>query len=424
MNFLLSYFMINYFDYSWFVDIYNKDFYWIYNYTNIGISFDYFYIFNLIDYSYFKNDNTSLERITNNSYLDNIIFLTKGFSQNHMHFNLYLDYLCNLDIKFFLDFNFLNSNDFRSYNSIIFNYNPELVSIFNLNEIVFNYNILSIYNSFDFNLSITKNNLFNIFFNVLIIYLIFFLMLNIINYSKINNFNFFYLNRLFFYVNSLSREVRFQFDFFIFMSLFFILLLYYNLSIFDDKYSENLEFLNYFIFYLFIFSFFFFLFKYSIHYFDFLEPTSTSKKSSLFIFEQFTRDFSNTFALLLRIFLLIFRLNIYDGLDDVLDSYYIFFCDFDDDDYSDDFFNFDLNYFFIFDNNDSSSYLNYNDNDKFIDFYNKYYLFLSEFFFFWVFLLEIFFRLLLAFYIIYLITFEVHSVNTSVYEDNYLKLKL
>ena len=50
-----------------------------------------------------------------------------------------------------------------------------------------------------------------------------------------------------------------------------------------------------------------------------------------FFLRQFIRDFSNLLALFLRFFLLLFRLNIYDNLDDFLDSYYVFFCDFDED---------------------------------------------------------------------------------------------
>ena len=52
----------------------------------------------------------------------------------------------------------------------------------------------------------------------------------------------------------------------------------------------------------------------------------------------------------LRFFLLLFRLNIYDGLDDFLDSYYIFFIDFDEDSYFDELFFFSDNFFFFSDN--------------------------------------------------------------------------
>jgi hypothetical protein len=40
-----------------------------------------------------------------------------------------------------------------------------------------------------------------------------------------------------------------------------------------------------------------------------------------------------TIGLFLRFFILLFRLNVYDNLDDFYDSYYIFVGDFDDDEY-------------------------------------------------------------------------------------------
>ena len=78
-------------------------------------------------------------------------------------------------------------------------------------------------------------------------------------------------------------------------------------------------------------------------------------------------------------------------MDDVLDSYYIFFCDFDDDEINNDLINFDLNYYSIFDNNDSLNFINDFENEKFLDFFNKYYILLSEFFFFLTFFIRIVF---------------------------------
>ena len=80
----------------------------------------------------------------------------------------------------------------------------------------------------------------------------------------------------------------------------------------------------------------FLLFRYSTHYFSFLEASVGEGFSASFIAKQFVRDVSNSFALFLRFFLLVFRLNIYDGLDDFLDSYFIFFIDYDEDMYIDE----------------------------------------------------------------------------------------
>jgi hypothetical protein len=53
---------------------------------------------------------------------------------------------------------------------------------------------------------------------------------------------------------------------------------------------------------------------------------------------QFKNDFFSFIALTIRFLALIARLNIYDGVDDVLDSYYIFLADFDEDEYIIDLF--------------------------------------------------------------------------------------
>lgn len=118
---------------------------------------------------------------------------------------------------------------------------------------------------------------------------------------------------------------------------------------YDDINVEVVELMHMFICLFFLLIIFYLLFKYSIHYFSFLENSVSEGFSTSYIAKQFVRDVSNTFALFLRFFLLLFRLNIYDGLDDFLDSYYIFFIDFDEDSYYDELF-FITDFFFITDN--------------------------------------------------------------------------
>ena len=116
---------------------------------------------------------------------------------------------------------------------------------------------------------------------------------------------------------------------------------------YDDVNVELIELVHSFICLFFVFIICFLLYKYSIHYFSFLENTVSDGYSTAYILKQFVRDISNTFALFLRFFLLLFRLNIYDGLDDFLDSYYIFFIDFDEDSYFDELFlSFDFLFYF------------------------------------------------------------------------------
>lgn len=80
---------------------------------------------------------------------------------------------------------------------------------------------------------------------------------------------------------------------------------------------------------VFVGSYITFLFKNSIHYFSFLEATVTDK-SLMGYAVQFLKDSSNSIAIILRFLTLLVRLNLYDLVDDILDSNYIFFCDFEE----------------------------------------------------------------------------------------------
>jgi hypothetical protein len=192
---------------------------------------------------------------------------------------------------------------------------------------------------------------------------------------------------------------------------------------YDDLNLEIIELFNLILVYFFLFIIIYLLFKYSFHYFAFLEPTVTEGKSNLFILKQFVRDISNTFALFLRFFLLLFRLNIYDGLDDFLDSYALFFYDFDEDNLlfsSNININDDFNFSNSFDNNNQDKEITL---FIFEDLFKNYLLYFFEIIYFFIFILEELFRLSLALYILYLIIFEVHSVNCSYTEDMYIYCK-
>ena len=108
------------------------------------------------------------------------------------------------------------------------------------------------------------------------------------------------------------------------------------IATFDDDQEELMETFTSFSFYAFLGVFVYFLYRYSIHYFSFLASSDT-KRESLSLFSQFAVDFLDTVGLLLRFIVLMARLNLYDFLDDLLDSYYIFVCDFDDDEYFSDY---------------------------------------------------------------------------------------
>jgi len=100
----------------------------------------------------------------------------------------------------------------------------------------------------------------------------------------------------------------------------------------------------------------------------------------------------------------------------------IFFLgDFDDDEYYNELlFCYHALLFYDSDANDDGLFSFEEEHTFMNDFYEIYYINLSKFFTFIFFILEEILRLTLAFYICYLITFEVHAVNSSYVEDNYL----
>jgi len=128
------------------------------------------------------------------------------------------------------------------------------------------------------------------------------------------------------------------------------------IATFDDDQEELMEFFIGTSFYFFLGVFVYFLYKYSIHFLPFLEASQGGERL-LKLLTQFFKDGANFFALVLRFIVLMIRLNMYDFLDDALDSYYIFLCDFDDDEYySDLFFSIFTIMFFDTDNNDDRSF--------------------------------------------------------------------
>jgi hypothetical protein len=100
----------------------------------------------------------------------------------------------------------------------------------------------------------------------------------------------------------------------------------------DDDQEELMEAFTVCNFYLFTTLLIYLVYRYSVHFFSFL-ASSDAKKNSLSLVSQFITDVLDSLGVLLRLFVLLARLNLYDFLDDILDSYYIFVCDFDDDEY-------------------------------------------------------------------------------------------
>lgn len=181
--------------------------------------------------------------------------------------------------------------------------------------------------------------------------------------------------RFYYYFYSSAKEMRMQFEA-VFQTMLFIMLYWAMvLMAFDDDQEEFIEFIDsgFFMFFTLLVSYL--VYKYSVHYFAFLEASVAEGRTVGFVAKQFFRDFLNTFSLLLRFYILLFRINVYDSLDDFFDSYYIFVGDFDDDEYLNELFlSIHGTLFFTLDNNDDRSYLLEDENDFANDLFYTYFV--------------------------------------------------
>jgi len=133
---------------------------------------------------------------------------------------------------------------------------------------------------------------------------------------------------------------------------------------FDDDQEEIIEFVDTSFFYFFSIIIVYLCLKYSIHYFAFIDASEKGTRNVKFILKQFFKDVLNSFSTILRFYVLLFRVNVYDTLDDFLDSFYIFVGDFDDDEYINELFlSVHGTLFFTLDNQDDRSFLLEDEND-------------------------------------------------------------
>jgi hypothetical protein len=189
---------------------------------------------------------------------------------------------------------------------------------------------------------------------------------------------------------------------------------------FDDDQEEVIEFIDTSFFNFLTLIILYLCYKYSIHYFAFLEASVAEGRTVVYVATQFFKDFLNTFSLMLRFYVLVLRINIYDIFDDILDSYYVFIIDFDDDEYLNELFlSIHGTLFFTNDNHDDRSFLLEDESGFASDLFYLYFLVWGKINFFLVFLVEEAARLALGFYICFLIIFEMHSVSCSYKEDLY-----
>ena len=188
----------------------------------------------------------------------------------------------------------------------------------------------------------------------------------------------------------------------------------------DDDQEELMEAFTVCNFYLFTTLLIYLVYRYSVHFFSFL-ASSDAKKNSLSLVSQFITDVLDSLGVLLRLFVLLARLNLYDFLDDILDSYYIFVCDFDDDEYRTELaFAAQHAAAFDIDSLDDRSIFFEDEVDFNNDLFSIYFMTWSKFSLFYFFAIEECLRVLLAFYLTYLVLFEMQAGDKSYVEDSYL----
>jgi hypothetical protein len=233
-----------------------------------------------------------------------------------------------------------------------------------------------------------------------------------------------YTVRIVTWVFYMSRSYRQEFE--SALKTFFLLFFYMSMMLmtWDDDQEEMIEGTSAVLFNFFLLIFAYYMLKVSIHYLSFLEASISEGRNFTFILTQFLRDTTNNLAFVLRYLTLLARLNIYDLSDDILDSYYIFLGDFDDDEYyMEMFFSLTPTMFFDTDNNDDRSFFLEDEVDFSGDLFSLYFVMLGKFSLFSFFGLEEIARVGLALFITYLMVFEVHALNRSYVEDNYLSTK-
>lgn len=420
------------FEYSWLESFLDNDTLWLEDSLNWEEAFDLvmsdFILYNFFTTSSFFNNHFFLDSFVKLSFLDIVLISeTNKSSFSKELFDLFIWDISSSVYTQFFPLQFLFYTDYQDFIAVTIYYSPEL--------------ILAVSDFIDsywtkVSASYLPSVVFDIFQDAInssltefTDYLLLFFAFSWIIIFFTNNFHLVkwtissdsYAVRMFYYFFSLSKDTRIQFE--SFLQTFFFFIFYWSMLIatFDDDKEELIELFSTGFFYFFLFLIIFLIYRYSLHYFAFLEASVTEGRSASFVAKQFFRDFVNTFALFLRFFILLFRLNVYDTLDDFYDSYYIFIGDFDSDEYLNElFFSYYTLNFYDFDTKDDGAFSMEDENEFFLDLFYIYFICWAKFFTFIFFILEEILRLSLGFYICYLIIFEVHSVNCSYSEDSFL----
>jgi hypothetical protein len=418
-------------EFNWLQPYLNNDAFWLEDTLNWDDTYDLllqeFSVFSFLTSAFFVNSHFFLDSCSKFSFLD--LMFTHEAATDAVDSSLFVFFMWD-NVSFiythFLNSQFIFYTDYQDYVTSILHHSPELslafldyVQIYWMNQ-TFSVTTSAVLDVIVDNLDLVVSEFLEYYVGSFIFFWSAAFFSQIFRIRQWGSAIEFYWVRLHNYMFTFAREMRVQLE--AVLKTFFIVFLYYSTAVlaFDDDQEEVLELFNGMSFYVLVFFFFYLVYKYSIHFFAFLEASVAEGRSIGFVAKQCTRDLINSGALLLRVLTLVVRLNIYDGVDDFLDSYYIFICDFNDEEYFDElFFPISHVFFFDLDSNDDRSLFYEDETDFSIDLFALYFTILGKFMLFTFFIVEEAVRIALALYITYLIMFEVQAVNQSYVEDTY-----
>lgn len=365
------------------------------------------------------------------SFLD-VLFISEnsGFNASRELFDFVMwDVLSYLNTTFFFS-QALYYTDYQDFFNVLIYHSPELILA--MSEFNTSYWFNSALHAVPSSTFDTFTDSINSVFDELLKYLFVFVMfiwvfIFVLGDTRVQSM-FQVLNplilRLELYFFTWSREMRMQFEAAIIIFFFFYLYVTMMILTFDDDQEEFLEYFEHFLFTGVFYVFIYYVIRVGVHFFSFLEASVSEGRTFSFVLSQFRRDAVNTFAFLMRLFTLMVRFFIYETNDDILDSYYIFIGDFDDDEYLNElFFSPASIIFFDSDNNDDRSLFFEDEFDMAIDLFSFYLVILAKLGSLMFYVPEGIARTFLALYIGYLIVFEVHTANRSYTEDIYITHK-
>lgn len=420
-------------EYKWLESYLNDDSFWLEDVISWDDTFDLFFldynIFSFLTSAFFVNTHFFLDSFTKMSFLD-ILFFSETDSTNSSRelFDFIMwDLLSLINTNSFF-FQFLFTTDYQDFFTTILHHNPELVlALVDFSNSYWVSYVMSYLPSSVFD--VYNDSLYSVieeFTEYMVMFMVFVWFVILIGHTfRImgwDNYVEFHQTRIIYFLFSFSKETRLQFE--AALKAFFLYFLYFSMMVFtfDDDQEEIIELVHTYLFNFFLFTFVFSFFKSSIHSLVVLEPSLAEGRTYAAVLNQFRRDVINLFSSVLRLSTLIIRLNIYDMNDDITDSYYIFFADFTDEEYTVDSF-FCMFSVFFFDDDEDDSFFFEDDVDMGLDLFVLYFVVWGKLFYFIFFLLEEIARITLGLYILYSIVLELNSINRSYVEDTFFGFK-